>query len=463
MKGFGFTSTFVLLFVLGGFGQFNQTITTADGRLLLNQVQAPLLVTERIDTSFSVDTIFINEQLRFQNIEGFGYTLTGGSAALLQELPQQIRTALLQEIFGQGPKDLNVNYLRISMGASDLDATVFSYDDLPKGEEDPDLKKMTLANDQRHLIPILKEILAIQPQLKLIASPWSPPTWMKDNEKSMGGHLLPKHFSTYAHYFVKYIQLMREEGIHINAVTIQNEPEHGGNNPSMLMTAVEQTNFIKNYLGPFFQNNNIETEIVIWDHNANNPNYPIEILNDSTAKSYISASAFHLYLGEESALSKLHQLHPDKKIYFTEQWTGAKGTFAGDFMWHMEHIIIGTMANWSSMVLEWNLANDPQFGPHTPGGCTECLGALTISGESIQRNVSYYIIGQVSKYIPSGSRRIGAISTNPNIQSVAFSTPEGKKVLLALNKSKDCVISIQFEQKKYNFTLPEKSFSTIVW
>lgn len=452
-----------LVFVLDSNGQLTQTVTTANGMLLLKQVKDPILTSFGIDKSNSIDTIFVDEQQQFQKIEGFGYTLTGGSGQLLHQLSKQKRAALLKEIFGQGPNDLHVNYLRISMGASDLDASVFSYDDLPIGTEDPSLAKMSLSKDQQHLIPILKEIKQLQPQLKLIATPWSPPVWMKDNGKSMGGHLLSKYYAVYANYFVKYIQLMRKEGLNINAVTIQNEPEHGGNNPSMLMTATEQKVFIKNHLGPAFKRQKLKTEIVIWDHNADHPNYPMEILNDSIAKSYISASAFHLYLGDESALSKVHQAHPDKKIYFTEQWTGAKGSFAGDFMWHMKHIVIGTMANWSSMVLEWNLANDPQYGPHTLGGCTECLGALTVSGTEVQRNVSYYIIGQVSKYIPAGSTRIRSTSRNAQIQSIAFKTPDGKHVLLVLNESKESHVTICFEQKKYNFTLPEKSASSIVW
>ena len=456
-------STFVMLFAFKGFSQFSQTVTTADGKLILKQVQDPLLSTIDMGKSNPIDTIFVDERQQFQKIEGFGYTLTGGSAQLLHQLSKQKRAALLKEIFGQGPNDLHVNYLRISIGASDLDATVFSYDDLPKGEIDLNLIKMSLANDQQYLIPVLKEIQQIQPQLKLIATPWSPPIWMKDNGKTMGGHLLPKFYDTYAQYFVKYIQLMQKEGLNINAITIQNEPEHGGNNPSMLMTAMEQTNFIKKHLGPVFKKYHIETEIVIWDHNADHPNYPIEILNDSVAKSFVSASAFHLYLGDEAALSKVHQAHPDKKIYFTEQWTGAKGSFAGDFMWHINHIVIGTMANWSSMVLEWNLANDPQYGPHTPGGCTECLGALTISGSEVQRNVSYYIIGQVSKFIPAGSIRIGSHSKHPQIKSIAFKTPAGKRVLLVLNESNESLVTVHFERKKYNFTLPEKSASTIVW
>ncbi|MBP5999458.1 MAG: glucosylceramidase [Sediminibacterium sp.] len=463
MKGFILISTFVMLFLFHANGQFTQIVTSADRSFLLKQIEKPLLSSTVTKNGVPMDAIFINEKIQYQKMDGFGYTLTGGSAALLYQLPLQKRKAILNELFGQGPNDLQINFLRISMGASDLDATVFSYDDLPVGEEDMQLTKMSLANDQQFLIPLLKEIQKIQPRLKLIATPWSPPVWMKDNGKTMGGHLLPKFYDTYARYFVKYIQLMQKEGLDINAVTIQNEPEHGGNNPSMLMSAIEQTNFIKNHLGPAFKKEAIATEIVIWDHNADHPNYPIEILNDPIAKSFISASAFHLYLGDETALSKVHQAHPDKKIYFTEQWTGAKGNFAGDLMWHMEHIVIGTMANWSSMVLEWNLANDPQYGPHTPGGCTECLGALTVSGTNIQRNISYYIIGQVSKFIPAGSTRISAQSANPQIHAIAFTTLANKKVLLVLNQSKELVVTINFEQKKYNFTLPEKSVSTIVW
>ena len=453
----------ILFLISEGTAQFSQTVTTADGLSLLKHIAKPMLLSDQFNQLTSKDTVFIDEGIQYQKIEGFGYTLTGGSANLLHQMPLQNRAAILKELFGQGPNDLNINYLRISIGASDLDATVFSYDDLKEGEVDPDLKKMSIAKDQEFLIPILKEIQSIQPNLKLIASPWSPPVWMKDNGKSKGGHLLTKYYETYAQYFVKYIQLMRAEGLQMNAVTIQNEPEHGGNNPSMLMSAAEQTIFIKNHLGPAFKKQGITTEIVIWDHNADNPNYPIQILNDSVAKSFISASAFHLYLGHESALSKLHQAHPDKKIYFTEQWTGAKGSFEGDFMWHMQHIVIGTMSNWSSMVLEWNLSNDPTYGPHTPGGCTECLGALTITGSDFKRNVSYYIIGQVAPFLPAGSVRIQTTSSNTQIQSIGFKRPDGKKVLVALNTGKQAVFTIDFEQKKYNFTLPEKSASTIVW
>jgi glucosylceramidase len=168
-------------------------------------------------------------------MEGFGYTLTGGTAQLMDQLTAVQQKALLKEIFGKGPNDLGVSYIRISMGASDLDAHVFSYDDLPVGESDSTLTHFSLAEDTLHLIPILKKALAIQPRLKIMASPWSPPVWMKSNSGTMGGTLLKKYYASYANYFVKYIKTMKANGITISSITMQNEPEHGGNNPSLLM------------------------------------------------------------------------------------------------------------------------------------------------------------------------------------------------------------------------------------
>ena len=148
----------------------------------------------------------------------------------------------------------------------------------------------------------------------------------------------------------------------------------------------------------------------------------------------MAGTAFHLYGGEVGALSQVHDAHPDKALYFTEQWTGSNGTFDGDLQWHVKNVIIGTMRNWSRVALEWNLANDPTFGPHTPGGCTQCRGAVTIDGSKASKNVSYYIIAQASKLVPPGSVRIGsnALEQLPN---VAFRTPEGKTVLIALNET----------------------------
>lgn len=435
-----------------------QYITKGDKSQLFQQQIVPAT---KIQTSDGV--IEVDDSKSFQTMEGFGFALTGGSAALIDALPAAKKKDLLNEIFGKGPNGLGVSYIRISMGASDLDAEVFSYCDLPKGETDEALNYFNLSQDTIHLIPIIKEALKINPALKIMASPWSPPVWMKSNGQSMGGHLLKEYYGTYALYFMKYIKAMQERGIRISSVTMQNEPEHGGNNPSLLMTAEEQKVFLRDHLGPQFKDNKIKTDIVLFDHNADHPNYPISILDDPKAKAYASGTAFHLYLGNESALSKVHDAHPDKKLYFTEQWTGAKGSFDGDLFWHTEHIVIGTINNWSSAVIEWNLAANAKFEPHTPGGCTECKGAFTIQGEEISRNVSYYIIGHVAKFVPAGAKRIASSSSNSAIKSTSFLLPNGKKATIVLNAGSLNNITLKNNQQTYSITLPAGSVSTIVW
>lgn len=232
------------------------------------------------------------------------------------------------------------------------------------------MQQFSLAPDEQHLIPVLKEILAINPDIRIMGSPWSPPAWMKTNGDTRGGSLKPEYYPAYANYFVKYIQGMAAAGITIDAITVQNEPLHPGNNPSLLMLAEEQAVFIKDYLGPAFREANIDTKIIIYDHNADRPDYPISILDDPEANQYIDGSAFHLYGGTIDALSQVHEEHPDKHIYFTEQWIGAPGDFPADLSWHIRELIIGATRNWSRTVLEWNLAADPNQDPHTDrGGC----------------------------------------------------------------------------------------------
>ena len=431
--------------------------TNADQSALLQKKSFHVASVEK-----DLPVIEVNEQKKFQSIHGFGFTLTGGSAMLINKLNDATKQSLLQELFGNGENSIGISYLRVSIGASDLDSNVFSYDDLPKGGTDESLSWFSLSRDTIDLIPILQSILKINPAIKIMGSPWSPPTWMKDNVKSKGGHLLLKYYDAYALYFLKYILEMKKHGISIDAITLQNEPEHGGNNPSMLMTANEQTNFVANHLGPLFQKNNITTRIVVWDHNCDHPEYPIEVMNNPDAKKYIDGAAFHLYNGDISALSMVKNMHPDKTLYFTEQWTGSKGRFDGDFMWHTKNVIIGSMNNWSSVALEWNLANDPRFEPHTPGGCSECKGALTIDGSSVSRNVAYYIVAQASKFVPAGSIRIES-SNMKELENVAFLRPDGKIVVIVLNeKDVEVEFEIKFRVKSINAKMNPKSAASFV-
>ncbi len=404
-------------------------LTKGDQSVLLQKQTGVLSF---VSTVNSYPVINVDSATAYQSIDGFGYTLTGGSAFQINHMDAASRAALLNELFSTG--SIGVSYLRVSIGASDLSASVFSYNDMPVGMTDPTLANFNLSLDTVDVIPVLKQILTINPNIKIMGSPWSPPVWMKSNGSSIGGSLLPAYYSVYAKYFVKYIQAMQAKGIRIDAVTIQNEPQHGGNNPSMLMSATEQANFIKNNLGPEFQTAGVTTKIIIWDHNCDNAGYPISILNDAAAKPYIDGSAFHLYAGDISALSAVKTAHPDKNLYFTEQWTSGSGSFDGDLKWHIKNVIIGSMRNWSKVALEWNLASDATFGPHTPGGCIECKGALTVNGTLVQRNVGYYIIAHASKFVPAGSVRIES-NLAANLPNVAFKTPAGKKVLIVVNES----------------------------
>lgn len=414
-------------------------------------------------TTNSYPYLDVDSSTSYQSIDGFGYTLTGGSAFLINNMPASAKAGLLDELFGTGTASIGVSFLRISIGASDLSQFVFSYNDMPAGQTDPTLANFSLSKDTVDLIPLLKQILTINPAIKIMGSPWSAPVWMKDNGSSVGGSLQPQYYAAYANYLVKYVQQMQAKGIPIHSITIQNEPENAGNNPSMLMTATQQATFVKNNLGPAFQAAGLTTRIIVFDHNCDNPNYPISILNDPAAKPYVDGAAFHLYSGNISAMSNVNAAHPDKNLYFTEQWTSSAGSFGGDLAWHIRNVMVGATRNWSRVALEWNLANDPSFGPHTPGGCTQCKGALTINGSAVTRNVSYYIIAHASKFVPTGSVRIssGLVANLPN---VAFKTPTGKKVLIVLNDNTSAFgFNIRYKGKWVAASLDAGAVGTYVW
>ncbi|QDA59960.1 glycoside hydrolase family 30 protein [Hymenobacter jejuensis] len=408
-------------------------------------------------------TIEVDDSQKFQTIDGFGYCLTGGSALLLSKMGAGERAALLKELFTTSGNNIGVSYLRVSIGASDLDDRVFSYDDLPEGQTDPELRQFSLAPDRPYLIPILKEILALGPDLKILGSPWSPPTWMKTNNNSKGGSLKPEFYDAYAQYFIKYIMGMKAEGIRIDAVTVQNEPLHPGNNPSLLMPATEQAEFIKKSLGPAFRAAKLDTKIIAYDHNADKPEYPITVLNDAQARQYVDGSAFHMYGGKIEALSQVHDAYPDKNLYFTEQWVGSKSKFEDNLAWHVKTLIIGATRNWARTVLEWNLASDPQQNPHTPGGCTECLGAITLDGNATTRNVAYYIIAHASKFVRAGSVRIASTSASV-LPNVAFKVPNGNKVLIVQNdQPTPQTFNIRYQGKLAPATLNAGAVGTYVW
>jgi len=409
--------------------------------------------------------INVDDKQTYQSMVGFGFALTGGSATHIINMNAESRAKLLHQVFGTEGNDIGVSYLRVSIGSSDLNDHVFSYDDLPEGETDINMDKFDLGPDKKDVIPVIKEILAINPAIKILGSPWSPPKWMKTNDDTRGGRLKPEYYAAYAKYFVKYIQQMKAEGITIDAITVQNEPLHPGNNPSLLLTAPEERDFVKNNLGPAFKAAGITTKILVYDHNADRPDYPITILDDPGAAKYIDGSAFHLYGGKIESLNDVHNAHPDKNIYFTEQMVvqfhdTARMIIAAP----VGTIIIGATRNWCRNVLEWNLAAGPDFKPYTDrGGCSMCQGAVTIDGNSFSENIAYYSMAHISKFVRPGSVRI-ATNDIESLPNVAFTTPGNKKVLIVANEKNDPqTFTISYNGKNASATLEGKAVATFVW
>jgi glucosylceramidase len=236
------------------------------------------------------------------------------------------------------------------------------------------------------------------------------------------------------------------------------------------MTAAAQAEFIKHHLGPALRAAGLATKIFVYDHNADHPEYPLAILGDPAAKAFVDGSAFHLYGGSIDALTTVHDAHPDRNVYFTEQYTASNGTFAGDLRWHVRNLVVGAPRNWSRTVLEWNLANDQAFGPHTVGGCSTCLGAVTIDSSSsvVTRNVAYYIVGHLSRFVEPGSVRIASTVAGgarpATLLNVAFRTPSNRHVLVVMNDGDTTrTFNVAIDGRSVTHTLGVGSVATYVW
>lgn len=437
-------------------------LTTVDRSALLAPQRAPLTFTQAATADRVID---VNDMQQYQSMEGFGFALTGGSAQLLQRMSAAKRAELLQDLFAPTGGGIHASYLRVSIGSSDMNDHAYTYDDMPPGQTDPQLAKFSLDADSADVIPVLKQILAINPHIMILGSPWSAPAWMKTNDKLKGGNLKPEYYGAYAQYFVKYIEGMQAEGISIDAITVQNEPLNPKNTPSMVVFASEEDAFIAKDLGPAFDRAGIRTGIQVYDHNSDVPSYPLSILADPAANKYVQGTAFHLYGGDTTTLTSVHNEYPNKDLFLTEQSvTQRPHSEALDISLPVDRVLIGATRNWARNVLLWNLAADPQAGPHTgDGGCTGCFGALTLDGDQVTRNVAYYALAHFSKFVPPGSLRVGS-NTLEQLDNVAFLTPEGKVVLVVSNTGNfPFAFAIRYHGMTATTTLPAESVGTYVW
>ncbi|MDR0829473.1 MAG: glucosylceramidase [Prevotellaceae bacterium] len=400
--------------------------------------------------------ISLDPATTYQTIDGFGWTMTQGSAYWLMQMTQENRTALLTEVFSQN-SGIGSSFIRIGIGATDLSQSTYTYHDNQSAG-------FSLAGpDLTYLIPVLQEIKAINPNIKLLATPWSAPAWMKSNNSlAWGGQLPTTHYADYAQYFLNYLNAMHGLGFDIYAISIQNEPLSENNNPSMKMTKEQQYNFVNNNLGPLLaENGYANVKLIGYDHNCDNTAYPIYVAQSQ----YISGTAFHLYGGNISAMKTVYDA-TGKDVYFTEQYTAANGSFSGDFEWHTKNVMFGSVNNWGKTAIEWNFASDENWQPHIANTCADCKGAITInsSTKAVIRNVAYYTVAQFSKVAKDGALKIASTSTSSDLLTAAFANPNGTAALVVFNSSSNSkTFDIEFNDKHCTFSLESKTAASYIW
>ncbi len=440
-----------------------------------------LLLTSQPSVSFGstangTSTITVNPNTRYQQMDGFGASMTDSSAYLIyNKLTAAQQSTLMGNLFGTSSNPgIGLNFLRQPMGASDFSAQGnFSYDDVASGSTDVSLANFSIAKDMTYTIPVLKQAFAINPNIKVEFLPWSPPAWMKQSATMNGGNFNDSYYTSLSQYFVKAIQAYQAQGIPIYAVAAQNEPENSNTSyPTESFSSSEEANFIGSYLGPALSNASLSTKIFGYEHNWGDTSYPEAILNNSGAYSAVAGISWHCYSGDPSAQSTVESAYPNKGTWFTECSGETTGNFAGDLSWGMEHIIIGATRNWAKGVTEWNLALDQNSGP-TNGGCSNCRGFVTIntstSPATITYNVENYMFGHASKFVTPGAYRVDSNSaaiSGGGIEDVAFQNPNGSMVLIAFNDgSASATFNVTYAPTNASFayTLPAGAVATFTW
>lgn len=413
--------------------------------------------------------VAVDPDKRFQTMVGFGAAITDASAITLMRMAPDRRAVLMRELFGKGPGALRLGFTRLTIGASDFSATHYSLDDPPPGKSDPALRYFSIAPNRTALLPVTRQALAINPGLVVMASPWSPPGWMKTGGSMIGGTLKPDLYPVYARYLVRWTQALAAEGVKLRYLTIQNEPGFEPKDyPGMLWPAAGRARFIANDLGPALDRARLGTRILDWDHNWDKPEEPLGVLGNARARRYVAGVAWHCYGGEVPTQSRVRDAYPDKDAFLTEcsggEWNPG---WQNGFSDVVHNLLIGSVRNWSRGVILWNLVLDPDRGPHK-GGCATCRGVVTVDPASgaVTRNPEYYALAHVSRFVHPGADRIASSSpAGSGIESVAFrNRDDGAIVVLVYNDSDATrTVSLRIGDAARGVTLPGRSAATLRW
>lgn len=447
------------------------------------------LMHERTSVTFGTSpsthpTIVVDPDRRYQEIDGFGASITDSSAELLAGLPTRAET--MRKLFDPN-QGIGVSFLRQPVGSSDFTAAAqhYTYDDVPAGQTDFSLKHFSVRHDEAKILPLLREAKRLNPRLKVMATPWSPPAWMKTNDSLVGGQLKddPAVYDAYARYLVKFVQAYTAAGVPIDFLSVQNEPQNRKPDayPGTDMPVAAQLKVIE-ALGPKLRAASPRTKILGYDHNwATHPNdgtaetdYPYQVLRGKAAK-WLAGTAYHCYYGDPSAQTELHNAFPDKGIWFTE-CSGSKGVtdppakvFGDTLRWHARNVVLGTTRNWARSAVNWNIALDSTGGPHN-GGCGTCTGLVTVQPDgSVTTDAEYYTIGHLAKFVKPGARRIastsfGTTGWNGQIMDAAFRNPDGSTALVVHNENDDPrSFAVNLGDRTFEYTLPGGALATFTW
>jgi glucosylceramidase len=443
------------------------------------------------DAPATAPTVVVDPTLAFQRMQGFGGAITDSSATVLYRLSAAARGAAMRSLFDPVTGD-GLDYLRQPVGGSDFVAAApYTYDDLPAGETDYPQQSFSISHDQAQILPLLRQAKALNPRLQIVASPWSPPAWMKTSGSLIGGRLIddPRIYRSYALYLLKFVEAYRANGVTVNTITVQNEPQNRNPTgyPGTDMPSWQEEKVIDD-LGPMLRASGLPAQILAYDHNwSEHPNdiastppdetadinrYPQNVLSSAAAR-WVSGVAYHCYNGDPSAMTALHNQFPSKAIYFTEcsgsQSADPASTFSDTLKWHARNLIIGATRNWAETVINWNLALDPSGGPHV-GGCGTCTGIVTVGpGDTVTDDAEYYTLGHLARFVRPGAVRIastsfGTTGWNGQIMDVAFRDPDGTTVLVAHNENDNPqTFAVREGGQAFTYTLPGGALATFTW
>lgn len=456
-------------------GAIEVWLTTGDQRHLLEAQPSIHWGSASTGTTPSTPTIEIDPSRAYQEMIGFGAAMTDASAHLFQRLPEAVRERVLQDLFGRAGVSgtntpvtgIGLSFVRVPMGASDFSMRHYTYDDVPSGDTDSTLRHFSIEPDRAEKLPLLRRALAINPQLKVMASPWSAPAWMKTTDSLIKGTLQPVFYDSFANYFARFIRAYEAAGVPIFAISLQNEPAFEPDNyPGMRLDPPARARVVANHMGPLFARQGIRTRILDWDHNWDQPQQPLDVLGDTAARKYVQGVAWHCYGGDVSAQSTVHDRYPDKDVYFTEcsggEWSPR---FDENLKWTVNTLIIGATRNWARGVLLWNLALDEKYGPHL-GGCANCRGVLTVDSAkaTYYRNVEFYALAHASRFVLPEARRIESTGGDSTLTHVAFRNPGNGGVAAIVLNSADVpkVFVLRLGTKSFSYDLPATSVATFL-